>query len=189
MRTLLITLAVIACISIPGCGKGRQAKTAPVSDPPVQMAYDIVELDSFTVMGIQIRITPAEENNEKYAAIWNEFEPYIDQIRPISTGRRCFGVDFPTDKKRVFDYLAGMAVQSGATPLDDKLIVRKVPAARYAVFKCPYQDIGRTYQEIFKNWLPNSRYEIDKGTCSFEAYPMRGRETRPVAIHIPIKNK
>jgi predicted transcriptional regulator YdeE len=124
-----------------------------------------------------------------YSQIWKEFEPYIDQIRPISAGWRCYGVDFPADKKGVFDYLAGMAVQSDAAPPDKKLIVRKVPAARYAVFKCPYQKIGQTYQNIFKNWLPNSRYEIDDKACSFEQYAMRGREDRPVLIHIPIKNK
>ena len=189
MRTILIVLTTITCITIQGCNKSRQAKTAPENKPLTQIIYDIVERESFTVMGTLTRVTAAEENSEKYAAIWKEFEPYIDQIRPISTGWRCFGVDFATNREGVFDYLAGMAVQSGATPPDNKLVVRKVPAARYAVFKCSYQDIGKTYQHIFDDWLPNSRYEIDKNACSFEIYAMRDLETRPVAIHIPIKNK
>jgi predicted transcriptional regulator YdeE len=153
------------------------------------MSYDIVERESFTVMGTLTRVTSADENSENYAAIWKEFEPYIDQIRPISVGWGCYGVDFATNQKGVFDYLAGMAVQNGAVAPDPNLVTRQVPAARYAVFKCPYQNIGQTYKEIFSKWLPKSRYEIDKAACSFEIYAMRGRETRPVAIHIPIKNK
>lgn len=157
------------------------------TSPPLK--YDIVDRNAFTVMGIQTRVTPDEENSEKYSEIWKEFEPYIDQIRPISVGWRCYGVDFPTKREKVFDYLAGMAVQNDAAAPDPNLITRKVPAARYAIFKCPYQDIGKTYQKIFSSWLPNSRYMIDASACSFEQYSMRDREDRPVAIHIPIKSK
>jgi len=193
MRILLSVILTTVCITLQGCHKSRQAapvvKTAPESKALSQMKYDIVERDSFTVMGTLTRVTSAEETAEKYGEIWKEFEPYIDQIRPISTGWRCYGVDFATNKEGVFDYLAGMAVQSNATPPDPNLVTRKVPAARYAVFKCPYQEIGQTYQEIFGSWLPNSRYEIDKSACSFEMYAMRDRESRPVVIHIPIKNK
>jgi predicted transcriptional regulator YdeE len=187
MRTLLIVLTAIVCITTQGCNKNRQ--TAMETKTLPQLKYDIVDRNAFTVMGIQTRVTDAEQSSEKYTEIWKEFEPYIDQIRPISTGWRCYGVDFATNKEGVFDYLAGMAVQSNATPPDPNLVTRKVPAARYAVFKCPYQEIGQTYQDIFNNWLPDSRYEIDKSACSFEIYAMRGRESRPVVIHIPIKNK
>lgn len=189
MRILLAVILAFSCITVQGCNKSRQAKTAPENKSLTQMSYDIVERDSFTVMGTLTRVTSADENNEKYAAIWKAFEPYIDQIRPISTGWRCYGVDFPTKQQGVFDYLAGMGVQSDAVAPAPNLVTRKVPAARYAVFKCPYQDIGKTYQDIFNNWLPKSRYEIDKAACSFEIYAMRGRENRPVFIYIPIKNK
>jgi predicted transcriptional regulator YdeE len=185
----MIVLTAVACISIQGCNKSHRAKTAAENKPLTQMSYDIMERESFTVMGTLTRITPSDENSEKYEAIWKAFEPYIDQIRPISTGWRYYSVYYATKQQGVFDYLAGMGVQSDAAAPDPNLVARKVPAARYAVFKCPFQDIGKTYQEIFNNWLPNSRYEIDKKSCSFEIYAMRGRENRPVFIYIPIKNK
>ena len=187
MRTTWTVLMVIVCMTIQGCNKSQKVPLETKSSP--KMKYDIVDRNAFTVMGILTRVKPEEETSEKYAEIWKKFENYTDQIRPLSVGWRCYGIDFPTKKEKVFDYLAGMAVQSDVVVPDPNLVTREVPAARYAIFKCPYQEIGQTYQEIFSNWLPNSRYKIDASACSFEQYSLRDREDRPVSIHIPIKNK
>jgi predicted transcriptional regulator YdeE len=154
------------------------------------MNYDIKEKDAFTVMGVQTRITSADEKNPNtYTKIWDAFEPYRTQLRPVSVEWRYYGVTFATDKKNVFDYLAGMPVRKDATPPDPNLVTREVPAARYAVFKCTGQDVGKTYQYIFSEWLPGSRYKIDSKACCFEQYAPREWMNRPVYIHIPIIKK
>jgi predicted transcriptional regulator YdeE len=111
-------------------------------------------------------------------------------MKPLSIDRRYYGVSFATDQKGVTDYLAGMMVADDAKPFDKQLVVRKVPPARYAVFECSIENIGRTYQYIFSQWLPNSRYEINPaGSGSFEQYPPEGQEDLAVLIHIPISEK
>jgi AraC family transcriptional regulator len=152
------------------------------------MKYNIVEKDAFTVMGTQTRITSADENNpDTYTKIWDGFEQYKTQLRPISVEWRYYGVDFPTKEKGVFEYIAGMSVRSDAAAPDPNLVIRNVPAARYAVFKCTSQTIGQTYKYIFSEWLPGSRYKIDTNACSFEQYAPREWMNRPVFIYIPIK--
>jgi len=189
----LVTLSVVF-ITIPGCNESQQASTTPKisskAEKPAAMNYDIKEKDAFTIMGIQTRITSADEKNpDTYTKIWDAFEPYKNRIRPISVEWRYYGITFVTGKKDVFDYLAGMPVQSGAAVPDPNLVTRQVPAARYAVFKCTSQDMGMTYQYIFSEWLPGSRYKIDTNACSFEQYAPREWMNRPVYIYIPISPK
>ncbi len=181
-----VVLAML-CTMVPGCNNGRQA--APASEKRGQMKARIVERDSFFVMGTLTRMTAAEETGEKYAEIWNNFELYNVRIKPISTDRMYYGVCFTTKQKDVFDYLAGMAVRDDAAPPDKQLVIRNVPAARYAIFQCPVQEIGQTYQYILNQWLPSSRYETNKTACSFEQYPPEEQEGLPVLIHIPISEK
>ena len=82
-----------------------------------------------------------------------------------------------------------MAVQSSAAKPDPNLVTRNVPAATYAVFKCASQDMGKTYQYIYGEWLPKSRYKIDAAACCFEQYAPREWMNRPVYIYIPIVPK
>jgi len=192
-RNLWLALLSMVCITILGCDAQRQAaatgKAAGKTSPQGQMSYNIVERDAFTVMGTLARVTTAQENDETYAEIWKKFEPYDAQMKPISIDRRYYGVDFATGQKGVMDYLAGMMVPDEATPLDKQLVVRKVPAARYAVFPCTAQTIGQMYQYIFNQWLPSSRYEINTAACSFEQYAPKEWRNRPVFICIPVNKK
>jgi predicted transcriptional regulator YdeE len=198
MRVLNILLCMIISITLVTiCGCGKHHKTTPAAESlekaekSAVMNYDIREKDVFTLIGLQIRITAADEKNpETFTKIWDEFEPYKNQIRPQSTERRYYGVTFATDKKDVFDYLAGQPVQKGATVPDPNLIIRQIPAARYAVFKCKSEaEMGKTYQYIFSEWLPDSRYKIDPKACSFEQYAPKEWANRPVYIYIPIVQK
>jgi predicted transcriptional regulator YdeE len=198
MRTLNLLLRVIITITfVVTCGCGKHHKTAPAdktlakTEKPAAMNYDIREKDAFTLIGLQIRITSADEKNpETFTKIWDAFEPFKNQVRPQSTEWRYYGVTYPTDKKDVFDYLAGQPVQKGATVPDPNLIIRQVPAARYAVFKCKSEaDMDKTYQYIFSEWLHASRYKIDPKACSFEQYAPKEWANRPVYIYIPISQK
>ncbi|RPJ78975.1 MAG: hypothetical protein EHM20_02585, partial [Alphaproteobacteria bacterium] len=102
---------------------------------------------------------------------------------------RFFGVTFPTDKKDTFDYLSGVSAHSDAKAPDPKLIARNIPAARYAVFKSTSEDLAKTYQYIYSEWLPGSRYKIDPKGCSFEQYAPKEWANRPVYNNIPIVPK
>ncbi len=177
-----------------GCNENQQASTAPKQSAKAEKAavmnYDLKDRDAFTIMGTQTRITSADEKNpDTYTKIWDAFEPYKTQLRPISVEWRYYGVSFATDKKDAFDYIAGMPVHSDAAAPDKALVTRNVPAATYAVFKCTSQDMGKTYQYIYSEWLPASRYTIDKNACCFEQYAPREWMNRPVFIYIPIVPK
>jgi predicted transcriptional regulator YdeE len=82
-----------------------------------------------------------------------------------------------------------MSVHSDAIAPDINLVSRTVPAARYAVFKCASQDMGKTYQSIYNEWLPKSRYKLDSKACCFEQYAPKEWANRPVYIYIPISPK
>jgi predicted transcriptional regulator YdeE len=56
-------------------------------------------------------------------------------------------------------------------------------------FKCAGQDMGKTYQYIYSEWLPGSRYKIDKNGCCFEQYAPKEWANRPVYIYIPVSPK
>ena len=194
IRNLLCVFLTMVFVSISGCTNNNQASPAPKTsakaEKTIAMNYDLRDRDTFTIMGTQTRITSADERNpDTYTKIWDTFDQYRTQLRPISIELRFFGVTFATDKKDVFDYLAGVSVHSDATPPDKTLVTRKVPAARYAVFKCTNQDMGKTYQYIYSEWLPGSRYKIDKNACCFEQYAPKEWMNRPVYIYIPINPK
>jgi predicted transcriptional regulator YdeE len=194
ITNLAVAIIVMVCITTQGCNESQQASTGPKqsakTEKPAAMNFNIVERDAFTVMGIQTRITSADEKNpDTYTKIWDAFEQYKIQLRPLSIEQRFFGITFATDKKNAFDYLAGVSVHSDATPPDKIFAVRNIPAARYAVFKCTSEDMGKTYQYIYSEWLPGSRYKIDKNGCCFEQYAPKEWANRPVYISIPIVPK
>jgi len=62
----------------------------------------------------------------------------------------------------VTEYLAGMVVAAG-TPPPEGLEARTVPGGEYAVFECPVDAIGATYQYIFSVWLPARRCDSTLG--------------------------
>ncbi|MGA2324568.1 MAG: GyrI-like domain-containing protein [Sedimentisphaerales bacterium] len=194
IRNLTVAIIVMASIMTQGCNESQKASTGPKTsakaEKTVTMNYDLKDRDAFTIMGTQTRITSADEKNpDTYTKIWDAFDQYRTQLRPISVEWRYYGVSFATDKKDAFDYIAGTPVHSDATPPDKTLVTRKVPAARYAVFKCTNQDMGKTYQYIYSEWLPKSRYKIDTAACCFEQYAPREWMNRPVYIYIPISPK
>ncbi len=99
-----------------------------------------------------------------------------------------YGVSFATGEEGIFDYIAGMAVDA-VDIVPEGLVVRGVPAARFAVFECPLHAIGDTYQYAFAEWLPQSPYDVSGSVPAYEQYPPEGGEGSPVLIHVPIREK
>ncbi len=58
-------------------------------------------------------------------------------------------------------YLAGAPVQPG-TEVPDEMTLKTVPAGTYAVFthRGPMSDIAKTVGYAYREWLPNSGYEL-----------------------------
>jgi predicted transcriptional regulator YdeE len=191
ITTLIVAITIMVSLVTQGCGESQQASSAPKTsakaEKPLALSYDFKDREAFTVMGLQTRITSADQKNpETYTKIWDAVEPYRMKLRPLSIEQRSFGATFPTNKKDAFDYLAGVSVHSDAMAPDINLVSRRVPAARYVVFKCTSQDMDKTYQYIYSEWLPGSRYKIDKNGYCFEQYAPKEWANRPVYIYIPI---
>lgn len=107
-------------------------------------------------------------------AVYNEtFESRRREIESVATQTVYFGVSFPTDEEGVTEYLAGMRVADG-TPPPEGLEARTVSGGQYAVFECPMDAIGATYQHVFSVWLPSAAVQLDADRAPFEEYPDGG---------------
>lgn len=145
-----------------------------------------LELDAFTVMGVQVHSMP---DQVAFGALWeNEFMPHHDAIRAVSTDGAYYGVWFPHHGDGIPDYLAGMAVPGGTTA-PEGLTLREVPASRYAVFECAMDAIGATYRYVYEEWLPSSPFEFPPGGADYEYYPPEGATDVSPAVYIPIREK
>jgi predicted transcriptional regulator YdeE len=141
--------------------------------------------ETFSVLGVASRIARGSESPGLFGGIWRMFESRRQEIECVATQTVYLGVSFPTDDERVTEYLAGMRVAPG-TPAPEGLEARKVTGGEYAVFECPLDAIGATYQQVFTAWLPNAAVQFDAGRAPFEEYPEKTPE-QPVRLHIPVQ--
>jgi predicted transcriptional regulator YdeE len=187
-RKIFFVTLVMLCIVTAGCNNPPN-KQSGQTEGIHSMEPTICEREAFTVMGTSTRMSTNEESGDKYAKIWSEFERYNEQLKKISTNQKYYGLSFITKQQDLMDYITGMAVPDGTAPTSEALVVRTIPTAQYAVFKCPIEKIGQTYRYIFGKWLPNSPYKPNPIAPSFEEYPPEGQEKLPVCIHIPVTKK
>ena len=150
------------------------------------MQPKIVDRDAFRVLGA---ITPVKRKNEDpqtYVDIWQRYESLGDRIAPHSTDGTFYGIQFVADREDTIDYMTGMEIDK-VVDVDAPLVVRKVPAARYAVFACPAEQIGPTYGHIFGTWLPKSGHKLRTDVPVFEQYPPAEDLKSPALIHVPLQ--
>jgi predicted transcriptional regulator YdeE len=140
---------------------------------------------ALAVLGVASQIRRGSESPELFGRIWKTFESRRHEIASLATQKVYFGVSFPTDEEGVTEYLAGMMVPAG-TPPPEGLEVRTVAGGQYAVFECPVDAIGATYQHVFTVWLPSAAVQFDAGRAPFEEYPENTPEL-PVRLHIPVR--
>jgi predicted transcriptional regulator YdeE len=141
----------------------------------------------FPVLGVTSRIRRGAESPELFGRIWKTFESRRQEIESVATEKTYFGASFPTAEEGVTEYLAGMMVPA-ATPSPPGLEVRTVSGGQYAVFECPVEAIGATYQHIFSTWLPSAAVQFDGGREAFEEYPENTAQ-QPVRLHIPVRHQ
>ncbi|MEW6755957.1 MAG: GyrI-like domain-containing protein [Candidatus Latescibacterota bacterium] len=145
-----------------------------------------VDRPAFSVMGVVAHGTP---DRIDFHALWeNGYMPHDALVKPLSLDHAYYGAWLASGEDGVPDYLAGMAVADDAVP-PAGLSVRRVPAARYAVFECTLKTIGQTYGHVYQDWLPRSRYEYADGCSDFEYYPPDMKDGAPTFVYVPVRER
>ncbi len=149
--------------------------------------------DKFTVAGLT---TQSTMSNNTIPQLWDRFNKQEKEIKnPVS--ECCIGVCYYVPMENMcpntpFTYMAGMQVMS-ETDCPEGMEVRTVPACDYAVFehKGALDTLQKTYDYIFREWLPASEYEF-VNQDDFEIYDERfafGKPESIMEIWIPVKKK
>lgn len=155
------------------------------------MTPRIEHKEAFTVVGLAGQFTM--ENNT-IAQLWDQFNPRAMEIQDAQYDC-CLGLCYyePNyEKGKPFTYMAGRIV-SKVDGIPQGMTVREVPACDYAVFehKGSLETLQKTYDYIFREWLPASEYEMAPQD-DFEWYDYRFKFGQPdsiLEIWIPIKKK
>ncbi len=148
-------------------------------------------LDALTVVGLAGQFTM--ENNT-IPQLWDKFNPRAMEIQDARYDC-CLGLCYyePNyEKGKTFTYMAGRIVNQ-ANDIPQGMTVREVPASDYAVFehKGSLETLQKTYDYIFREWLPASEYEMVPQD-DFEWYDYRFKFGQPdsiLEIWIPVKKK
>ncbi len=140
---------------------------------------------AFLVMGIVRRIRGVTLDTGVIEQVWRQFESHHDLVRPLSTDLSYYGIRFPVNGGEGIDYHAGMAVRKAhTTPAG--LMVREIPAARYAVFRCMPGQVESMLRAVITDWLPHSGETRDPHAPVFEQYPPENASDPFVLIHLPV---
>jgi predicted transcriptional regulator YdeE len=147
----------------------------------------VLERPAGLVMGITARVKP---ENADYQDLWqNRFGAKEHEVAGAAIDRGYYGVYYGTGEPGWVDFVAGMAVGAGASA-GEGLVIRELPAGRYASFPCTLGSVGKTWGEIYGTWLPASAFVEDKARPCIERFSpeSRGAETE-VTIFVPIRDK
>ncbi len=135
------------------------------------------------------------ESDENYPPnFWNKYNAKKLSLR-LSGGRICkdFGVSSWNKEKNRLDYYIGVRTNEAKGDLSDTQKIY-INSGQYAVFQTPQSshagfvnNIHRTWDYIYKIWLPNSEYELT-GSYEFESYIEQSRAFSE-KIFIPIRGK
>jgi AraC family transcriptional regulator len=150
------------------------------------MEIKIVERLAFAVAGL--KHTGKNESNE-IPQLWQALMPRAGEIKNLVENAAAYGVSANMDMETgEFDYFAGFEVSS-AQNLPPGMVAFKVPGGRYAVFPTTLPQIGETYQNIFKTWLPEAGLQAT-GAPDFELYDEQFNAQDPSSVlylYIPIE--
>jgi AraC family transcriptional regulator len=132
--------------------------------PPSQ----IVDKPALHVVGMQVpfisAMSPDATNFEVIGPLWNRFVQRAHEVAHRVGNDTMYGIitNLPAAERthpHEMLYLAGVAV-SAVTDLPTGMVEVTVPAATFAVFthRGPIKSIGATIEEIYRVWLPSSRF-------------------------------
>ncbi len=135
-------------------------------DQSFVIEVEIVTIESFTVIGLEIHSSDSQE----IMALWEEFTPRIQEIPGVEMNDDAYGVFWGNDEIcDEFSYLACVeSDMSGSLP--EGMLELNIPGGEYAVFTFPFEKVEEAYAYIYGEWLLVSAYEHGAG-YDFEYYP------------------
>ncbi len=190
-----IAMGLLALMS---ASVGILAADAPPADaqpapPPLKIEPHFIDLKETTLAGIA---TFAGPQSGRFPELWKGFPQKIGEETGLETNTYSYGLElYPPnfDKGHEFTYMACMAV-SDIRLVQLHLVMRTLPAARYAVFPVPgsLAGLAAAFHYIYGEWLPNSRYQraypfdMERYDVSPEAVKARDM---PIEILVPVVDK
>lgn len=142
----------------------------------VTMEPKVVSLPEFKVVGMRKVVTL--KTNYLISKLWEEFLPRIPEIKNIARAGLSYGIceyiDLAkSDENTLYGELVSMEVNSFDF-IPEGMVSKVIPAAKYAVFthKGKIENLQKTYDYIYKTWLPNSGMELAPHD-DFELYDYR----------------
>jgi AraC family transcriptional regulator len=149
------------------------------------MEPKILTLPAFTVIGLELRVTPG---TQAIPNLWRNFFRRIGEIPEVVHPERAYGVGRNWDPQtRSFDYLAGVEVGPGSLP-PQGMSAAEIPAAMYAAFRSPLSRLHDTTHEANHVWVPASGYRRADGP-EFELYDEEfeaHNPNAPMSFYLPI---
>lgn len=159
----------------------------------MKLIEQIVTVEPFVVVGM--RYEGPMKAEKEISKLWEKFNRRKQSIKNIAQENVSYGVFRSSDEqvqKGELTYLASLPVIVAAS-LPEGMIAFDVAGGEFAKF-CHIGELTslpETFDYIFQNWLPNSKYVLD-GRAAFELYDHRFRgncKESAFDIFIPIKLK
>jgi AraC family transcriptional regulator len=164
---------------------GRTPRKRKTGNNEDKMESKIVRRSEFVVVGMKYR--GKSEKNE-IPQLWQEFMPRAREIKHRANPCGYGVMDNYDEKTGEFDYLAGAEV-SDASQVPQGMESWRVPERTYAVFTCNLKNIKEAFQQIYRQWLPQSGCQRTQGP-EFEFYDESFRPDQgklDLYIYIPIE--
>lgn len=134
-----------------------------------------------------------KNENREIPQMWGEqFFPRLPEITNGVEDGIFYGLCSCAGVENGFSYVAAREVSS-LDNIPEGMVGKTVPTATYAVFTHigSLEDLSKTYEQIHKQWLSNSDYEM-AGNYEFEYYDERFTDFSPTSemdIYVPVKLK
>jgi AraC family transcriptional regulator len=122
----------------------------------------VITKEAFTVVGIPFKGLPSSGpyedgvNNNEIGKAWDELNARAAEIKNWSGPG--IGLCFAMPNQDEPWYIGGAEV-SRVEDVPADMVVKHVPAQRYAVFECTLPTIGQTYAFITEQWQATSGYQ------------------------------
>jgi predicted transcriptional regulator YdeE/DNA-binding transcriptional MerR regulator len=153
-----------------------------------EMEPKFVNLPAFIVAGMRYF---GKNQNQEISAMWGEANKRFGELKHVCDNA-AYGVCFTLQDAAPgeFEYVASLKVSSTEN-LPQGMVVRQVPAAKYAVFTHvgALDKLKDTYNYIYQTWVPQSGMQIAEG-FDFEYYNEDFKDFAPDSrfyIYLPVK--
>lgn len=145
----------------------------------------IVSIEGFKAVGITYF---GDNKNGEIPALWGAFNKRYGDIKHKSKSMLCYGIcDGEPDSECKFHYTACAEVDS-FEDVPETMETKVIPEGKYIVYTYggELKDLDKFYSNIFTEWLPASKCEMDYRP-QLELYDERFMRNGEFDIYIPIK--